>query len=265
MAATDLDLPLDVRLMAVATRALVALFAALAVGVIGLWAVRHPAWSVQSVLVQGDVVHQNAVSIRSQLAAPLRNALASGFLALDLRQVQRLFESVPWVRKAVVQREFPNRLRVTIEEHQPVAWWGGAGGGHLVNHLGEVFEATPDELEGLPELSGPEHQSAQVWALFQPLKAEFARHQLVLLKLQLNERGGWRAELEGGAVVELGRGTPEALQARVARFMASLGQIQQRYPGPLQYADLRYPNGYALRVRGVTTLVEAPNTPPKTR
>ena len=59
-----------------------------------------------------------------------------------------MFEAVPWVREARVQREFPNRLRVTLEEHQAVAWWGQAGSGYLVNRLGEVFEASPDEGDG---------------------------------------------------------------------------------------------------------------------
>ena len=57
--------------------------------------------------------------------------------AVDLQQVRRLFESVPWVRQAVVQREFPNRLRVTLQEHQAVAWWGESGSGQLVNDAGE--------------------------------------------------------------------------------------------------------------------------------
>ena len=254
-------LPLDVKLMTALTSALAALFALMCLGALGLWAVRHPVWAVQGISVHGDVAHQNAVTFRAQLATQMKTTLSSSFLTVDLQQVRRLFEGVPWVRQAVVQREFPNRLRVTLREHQPVAWWGEAGGGQLVNDAGEVFEASPDDIDGLPELAGPREQSARVWALYQPLAADLARIDLGLDRLVLDERGSWRAELDSGARIELGRGTHEELLARVARFTATLSQLTQRYPGALESVDLRYPNGYALRVRGVTTTVDATGKP----
>ena len=72
----------------------------------------------------------------------------------------------------------------------------------------------------------------------------------------LDERGDWRAGLDNGARLELGRGTPGDLIDRTRRFTSTLGQLTQRYPGTLQSVDLRYPNGYALRVQGVTTVSE---------
>lgn len=256
------DLPLDIKLMTVATRALVMLLGVLMAAGLALWALRHPVWTVRAITVQGDVTHQNAVTFRAQLASQMKSNLSGSFLTLDLQQVRNLFEAVPWVRRAVVQRDFPNRLRVTVEEHRAVAWWGQSGSGRLVNHLGEVFEASPDEGDELPELAGPEHASAQVWALFQRLQSEFNRLEMGLTRLRLNERGSWSADLDSGAHLELGRGTPDELLARTQRFTATLGQLTARYPGALQSVDLRYPNGYALRVRGVTTVVEDdPNTP----
>ena len=168
------DLPLDVRLMTVVTRGLVLVFAVLCLGAVGTWIVRHPGWAVRAVAVQGDVSHQNAVGLRAQLAAPMRSRLQGSFLTLDLQQVRQMFEAVPWVRHARVQREFPNRLLVTLEEHQAAAWWGEAGSGQLVSQLGEVFEASPDDGDGLPELAGPTDQAPQIWSLYQALSAELA-------------------------------------------------------------------------------------------
>jgi len=255
------DLPLDVKLMTAATRALTALFALMCLGAFGLWAVWHPAWSVKAISVHGDVAHQNAVALRVQLATPMQTTLSSSFLTVDLHQVRHLFEGVPWVRQAVVQREFPNRLRVTLSEHRPVAWWGQAGGGQLVNTAGEVFDASPDDIDGLPELVGRPEQSARIWALYQPLAVELDRLGLGLERLALDERGSWRATLNNGARIELGRGTQDDLLVRVARLTATLSQLTQRYPGALESVDLRYPNGYALRVRGVTTTIDGNGKP----
>jgi cell division protein FtsQ len=44
---------------------------------------------------------------------------------------------------------------------------------------------------------------------------------------------------------------------RTQRFIRTLGQITphyQRSAEALEYADLRYPDGYALRLRGVSTV-----------
>jgi cell division protein FtsQ len=250
MTMNEAELPLDIRLMHQATRALVAVFVVLAATAAGWWLVRHPVWMVRGLLVEGDVAHQSAVTLRAQLAPQMRTVLAPGVLALDLQRVRELFESVPWVRRAVVRREFPNRLRVTLEEHEAVAWWGPSGSNRLLSRLGEVFEATPDDGEGLPELQGPDDQAQLVWQTYLQLQEAFAEVRMGVQGLELTERGSWRAELDNGARIELGRGSTEELLARVRRFTATFGQLTQHYPGAVESVDLRYPNGYALRVRG---------------
>ena len=259
-------MPLDVKLMTVVTNTLVLAFVVMCLAALGHWILRHPFWTVRAIAVQGEVEHQNAVGLRAQLAIPMKTTLSGGLLALDLEPVREMFEAVPWVRQAQVQRELPDRLLVTLEEHHAVAWWGEAGSGFLMSRLGEVFEASPDEGDGLPELAGPKDQSARVWDMYQALSVEFNRIELGLPRLELTERGSWRATLDNGAVIELGRGNPPELLKRVNRFTATLSQLTQRYPGAVQSVDLRYPNGYALRMHGVTTVIDDdPASQPKTR
>ena len=254
------SLPLDVRLMAWVGNGLLAVVVAMVIGATVWWGARHPVWSLQAITVSGDVVHQNAVTLRAQLATRLEGT----FLTVDLQEVQRLLEGAPWVRQVTVQREFPNRLHVVIEEHQPVAWWGEAGSGKLVNGFGEVFDANPDHAEAdqWVELAGPAERSAQVYALYQSLSPVFARMGRELDRLELSARGGWRAILDSGAVIELGRGAHEAIVTRAEHFASTVPTLALRYgQRDIESADLRYPNGYALRMRGVTTLTQAPPPP----
>jgi cell division protein FtsQ len=44
---------------------------------------------------------------------------------------------------------------------------------------------------------------------------------------------------------------------RTARFVRTLPQVVQRFNAPLEYADLRHPGGYAVRLRGVGTSTAA--------
>jgi cell division protein FtsQ len=247
-----MPLPLDVRLMTLATSVLGWVLVALGLAAVGLWAVRHPVWTVRAIEVQGQLAHQNEVSFRAHLASRLRGS----FITLDLAEVQRVFEAVPWVRKAVVQREFPNRIKVTVEEHRAVAWWGGSGGNTLVNAQGEVFEASAedDDTDALPEWLGPEGQAPLVMALHEKLRPPLERLGLGLQRLELTAQGGWRAVLDNGARLELGRGQPADIEQRVQRLVATLTQVTARHGRALESADLRYPEGYAVRLRGITTV-----------
>ena len=53
--------------------------------------------------------------------------------------------------------------------------------------------------------------------------------------------------------------SPTAVLARTQRFATTLTQVTQRYTASLASVDLRYPNGYAVRLRGVATLDDSLN------
>lgn len=227
----------------------------LALAALGWWTVRHPLFALDRITVEGQVAHSSQSTLRANVAP----RLSGNFFTVDLGQARQAFEDVPWVRRAVVRREFPNALRVTLEEHQPVAFWGDGSDSTLVNSFGEVFEANPGDIEqeGLPRLSGPQAQSAQLLAAWRVLAPMFGEIELPIEQLTLTARGSWRAVLEGGARIELGRGTPQQVQARAQRFVLTLTQAASRYgrrPEALVAADLRHTDGYAIRLRGVSTV-----------
>ncbi|HSV35469.1 MAG TPA: cell division protein FtsQ/DivIB [Ramlibacter sp.] len=251
---TTVSAPFDVKLMNLAASALFAacfvMFCAAGVW----WALRHPLFSVAGITVHGDVSHNSAATLRANVAP----RLAGNFFTVNLAAARDAFQDVPWVRQAVVRREFPNRLRVQLQEHHAVALWGPDSESRLVNDFGEVFEANPGDMEQdeLPRLSGPDGHSAQVLAMFRAVKPLFEPLALDVQGLALTARGNWQLELDTGAVVELGRGTPEEVTARTQRFVQTLTQVTSRYgrrPEALVSADLRHGDGYAVRLRGVGT------------
>jgi cell division protein FtsQ len=249
-----LQQPFDVKLMNITATALFSVCVVLLLAGVAWWAVRHPLFAIAGITVQGDVAHNNAVTLRANVAP----RLAGNFFTVDLGKAREAFEAVPWVRKAVVRREFPNRLRVRLQEHQAVALWGADGETRLVNSFGEVFEANAGDVEPdeLPRLSGPQEQSAQVLAMYGSLKPMFEDLDLGVVRLTLTARGSWQLELDTGGVVELGRGTPEEVTARTQRFAQTLTQVASRYgrrPDALISADLRHGDGFAVRLRGVGT------------
>ena len=248
-------LPPDVRLMnTLAT----ALYVAAGVGVVVagvLWLVRSPLWPIRAIQLDGDLARNSVPTIRAN-AAPL---LAGNFFSVDLQHGRAAFETVPWVRRAVVRRVWPDVLAVRLEEHRAAALWEGGDGERgdyrLVNSYGEVFEANVGDVEddNLPVLAGPEGTATQMLALHRRLQGALARLELGVVRVELSGRGSWRVELDSGAALELGRGSEEELMARSERFVRTYTQVAAKWQQPLLYADLRHADGYAVRLQGVST------------
>ena len=253
--------PLDVKLMNLTASVVFIACAVLVLAAGTWWALRHPAFAIGRIVVQGELVHNNAVTLRANVAPHL----VGNFFTINLDAARSAFEQVPWVRNAQVRREFPRTLHVLLQEHHAVAHWGSETDASLINNRGEVFEANADsELDGLPRLSGPVGQSLQVLQMLERLNAVFEPMGMDIEALELSVRGGWRATREGGAMVELGGGEPAQVVQRTQRFLRTLTQLTaqyQRRPDALESADLRHDGGYAVRLRGVATVDPATKGP----
>ena len=261
-AAATAALPPDVRLMnAVSALLVAALLATVAWGVVR-WVVRLPAFNFRAIQVEGDVSRNSVASLRANALPRLHGS----FLSMNLKDGRTAFEAVPWVRHAQLQRVWPMRLKVSLEEHRAAAYWEARTEGAdsateataeraLVNSFGEVFQANLGDVEDedLPVLAGPAHAAdsmLQMWRALSPAAEKLGES---IERLDLSGRGSWRATLGSGAVIELGRGSLPEVVERFGRFAHSISQVTATYRSPLLSADLRHADGYAVRLRGVTT------------
>ena len=248
-------LPADVRWMNVAANSAFVLLALALLAAALLWLVRSPVFALRAVQLDGDMQRNSA----SSLGANALPRLVGNFFTVDLQEGQKTFQTVPWVRKAVLHRVWPDRLRVQLEEHRAAALWQGPNddvdADRLVNTFGEVFDANVGDVDGdqLPTLAGPDGSAPQMLALVQRLQPVLATYSMTIDRLHLSGRGSWRVELATGASIELGRGSDDEVLARTARFARTLGQVTGQWKQPLEAADLRHPDAYAVRLRNVAT------------
>jgi len=229
------------------------------------WASRRPMFTLKSIRIEPMVIegvttpafrHVNIPAIR-QAQSPSVLASASGnFFTVNLEAVRRAFETVAWVRRAQVRREWPNRLVVTIEEQQVLGAWDD---GRFVNTFGELFTANAAEAEedarALPEFAGPEGSERDVASRYLDFKSWFARLSLVPDQVTLSPRYAWSVHFdngtESGLTVDLGRERDgNTVPERVVRMINAWGELTARWPKPT-LIDLRYPNGFALRAEGL--------------
>jgi len=202
-----------------------------------------PAFSLRTVVIGGELRHV----ARGEIVAALQGRVTGTIFTVDLEAVRALFESVPWVRRADVRRGWPDRLEVRIEEHVALARWGQGSEQRLVNTHGELFSGRVDAP--LPVFSGPagsESEVARRYAAFRELLAPLA---LEPRQVVLNSRFAWQLRLSNGLTVQLGRDSDrDRVEDRLAKFVSVYPQTPGKSGSRLDYVDLRYPNGFSLRV-----------------
>ena len=116
-----------------------------------------------------------------------------------------------------------------------------------MNREGEVFAAASNAK--LPLFVGPEGTAPLILARYhemQPLLAPIGRQPQ---SLALSPRQAWQMKLDDGVLLDLGRDqTKSRVNERLQRFAAVYGQAAERLKARADVIDLRYPNGFAMRV-----------------
>jgi cell division protein FtsQ len=211
--------------------------AALMVAWVFVWLAIHlPVFALRHVEITGDAQHVT----RAQVDAIMKSAVKGTFFTVDLRKMRVAFEKLPWVREVKLRRHWPDRLEVSISEHVPLARWGSAA---LVNTQGEIFQAAYDGK--LPVFIGSPGTSKEIAIQYEFFYRNLAAIQVKPVVVQLTARRAWQVKLENGPTLELGR---QDVEARLARFIAVHARTIATLNRRIDYVDLRYPNGFAVRI-----------------
>lgn len=227
-----------------------ALFAAAALIVLAVVALRVaqlPAFELREVRIGGELRHVT----REEIEKVVRRELGGSFFALNLAATRAAFERLPWVRNVNVRRRWPDGLDVALEEHVPFARWidqsrlpGAVSPAALVNTHGEVFQALYEG--GLPVFRGPDGAAREIAIQYRYFLRSLAAIGETPVEVQVTARRAWQLKLQSGLTLALGR---ESIEARLARFVAAreraLGGLVGRR---IDYVDLRYANGFAVRI-----------------
>jgi cell division protein FtsQ len=213
-----------------------------------VWLVRVPSLPVRHVVFADALPHTK----RGEVEQVLPQALKGNFFSLNLEAVRGALEKLPWVRKVDVRRQWPDRLEISIEEHKPVARWG-EGRSELVNSYGEVFAALLPEAEssGLPLLYGPQGTAQEVLKHYGDFIGAFKAVGEMPVQVTLSPRLAWQLKLQNGMLVDIGREQQKSpVGVRLARFIEIYPETVAKRAVRPAVVDLRYPNGFAMRVAG---------------
>ena len=215
--------------------ALLAVLLALAFGTD--WLLRTDNFPVRHVRFEGEFKHVT----QQELQTAVMSVVHGNFFLINLDAVKSRVESLPWVYKASVRRQWPQDVYVRFTEQQLAARWADAA---FLNQAGDVVHVTGNDLAtGLPRLEGPDGTGTQVLENYKSLGRILAAAGLKLEQITLTPRRTWRLGMTNGMVLVLDREQPENKLERFARVYA---QSLVHLASGIKQVDLRYTNGFAM-------------------
>lgn len=163
-----------------------------------------------------------------------------GFARLDLVRLREELEALSWVARAQVRRDWPDRLVVTLHEHEPIA---ALPRGQFLMRNGAVASIEGFDGAALPRLEVDAAHARAAYGAYRDLESALAGSALRPELLRRSTRGSWTLLDESGVAFRLGKGDPaqQAERLKTAVMPALNGRLQR-----VAYVDLRYGNGFAV-------------------
>ena len=205
-------------------------------------------WSRMVIAQAGLEVHDILVAGRGRTSrGDLMRAIAtprgSSIFDLDLAEIQRRVETLPWVKTAVVRRQLPATLYVDLTERRPLALWQHQAKLRLVDRDGEVI-AVQDltAFAELPILVGAD-APARGRAALEMIATSPALSARVRALTWVGARR-WTVRLDNDVDILL----PETDPGRAWRHLANLQRDHDVLARHIVTIDMRIPEQLVMRL-----------------
>lgn len=179
-----------------------------------------------------------------ELLTPL---VSQGFFTINVEMIRDRLLQIPWVSDIFVKRSWPDRVDITVIEKQPMARWNHHS---LLSTAGELFTPKLEtQPEGLPELIGPEGRQIVMLDYFNEINRLFLPLRVKISYLELTPYFTWKMALDNGIMLQIGH---KDILTRLRHFVKVYPKIVGENAAGVEYIDLRYSNGVAVKWKSAT-------------
>lgn len=185
---------------------------------------------------------------RNEVKELIRPLVDRGFFAINVESIRERLIQLPWVADIFVRRHWPDRIEITVVEKNAVAYWNG---GTLLSQTGEVFmpkkETYPTDL---PKFIGPDGKQIVMLQHFNKINRLLMPLHAKISYLELTPYYNWKLMLSNGITLQIGH---KDILTRLDHFVKVYPKIVGNRAADVEYVDLRYANGMAVRWRNIYT------------
>ena len=210
--------------------------------------------SVQEIFVEGRVETPAA-----DVLAVLEVSRGAPIILFDPQAARAALETLPWIKRATIERRLPDTIYVRLEERRPLALWQRHGRLALLGDDGREIEgADIQRFAQLPMVVGddaPQH-AASLLALLQT-EPELQRR--VVAAFRVGDRR-WNLRIDAGADRTIEVQLPEINAAVAWARLSEAVHASNLFDKNVTNVDLRLPDRLVVRV-----VPEPPPAPPVKR
>ena len=194
--------------------------------------------SIDRVVINGEF---NYLSERDVIDLIDEN-VQTGFLTLDLPELNRKIVEQDWIRSSSIRRSWPATLIVNIEEEIPVARWGEQ---QLLNNVGDYIAViNKDSVSHLPVIFSQAGDTKEIIKIYQLISELLGPVGVRIDEVESDNAGSWTLTVLSDIKIILGRDQlVEKLQRLQSVWVAELSSQEKN----INVIDLRYPNGLAVK------------------
>lgn len=177
-----------------------------------------------------------------EVQAAVLPLVAHNFFSVDLESIKDRLHQFSWVEEVAIRRVWPDRVDVLVTEREPVALWRE---GNLLSSNGDLFSSGGYQAPlGLPQFVGPEGSQGEMLQFFNDINRRFLLLHAKIAYLELTPYQMWRMVLDNGIRVQIGH---KNVLTRLGQFVKVYPKIIGAKAKDVDYVDLRYPSGMAIR------------------
>lgn len=170
------------------------------------------------------------------------NYMHDGFFTVNLTAFESQLNDIPWVFRATIKRQWPNRVVINIVEQQPYFRWGES---HLINKYGEkFFVGDVTEYKHMPLLVGVDGREQTLISLYYKFSDGFKQVGGAVISFKEDARYDKEIKLANGIIINLGRGHTDK---QIQRCLSSFAMLSKSERDAIASIDLRHSNGFAVR------------------
>jgi cell division protein FtsQ len=179
---------------------------------------------------------------REDVRQTLEPLVTRGFFSVNVEYIRDRLEQMPWVSEIIVKRGWPDVVDVTVIEKKAIARWNNE---NLLSTDGSLFAPKESTYPGgLAEFVGPDGHHVFMLKYFVDINRILIPLHAKISYLELTPYLTWKLQLDNGMVLRVGHND---ILTHLTHFVKVYPKIIGDRAHDVEYVDLRYPNGMAVR------------------
>ena len=221
------------------------------------WLYQPDSFPIKQVKLENQLKNQKS----KELQVIASKAVNGGFFSLDIDKFRsELLFSLPWVEEVRVRKVWPDKLLVSIKEHQPISRWVSIdklqknpeysqNDIELLSRNGVVFypkltDKQTKKFNRMAVLSGPEMNAKIILETCVKINKSLKKLNSRVQQCGMNGRRSWLITLNNGIVIKLGK---ENVMQNLHQYIDVFSDQLSKYFDQVDYADLRFSNGFSVK------------------